>query len=147
MYCTSNSVVVPSQAGRLARRADPQVPAVEQEIYAVLFQLNRVGVVFGDALHDFERRHRNLVAARGARIGLDAAGDDDAGLLRESPQRLENLRALLLRYHALDHSRAVTEDGKEQLTRFPQVVEPSAESDFPAHVLADPIDGHSSHLR
>ena len=89
----------------LARRANPQMAVVEQEIDAVLFELNRIGLGFRDALHDFDVRDADFEAAGRARLGANLAGDDDARFLRQPAQRFEGLRLLLLRDDALHHAR------------------------------------------
>ena len=45
-----------AQNRRLPRRANPQMPLVEQKIDAVLFQLNRIRIGFRHALDNFDRR-------------------------------------------------------------------------------------------
>ena len=60
-----------AQDGRLARRANPQVALVEQEIDAVLFQLNRIGLRFRHALDHFDRADVHFAAAGRARLRLE----------------------------------------------------------------------------
>ena len=57
----------------LARRANPEMPVVQQEIDAVLFQLDRIGRVVRDALHDFDRGDLNFESAGRALIGVNAS--------------------------------------------------------------------------
>src|SRR5258706_15478924 len=110
----ANHLSANAQNGGLARRANPEMPLIQQEIDAVLFQLNGVRSVIGDALHDFNRRDLNFEPARSAFIGMDASRDDHAGLLRKSSQRLERHRLILQRYHALDRSRAVAKNREKK---------------------------------
>ena len=60
-----------AQNGGLARRANPEMAPVEQEIDAVLFELDRIWLGFRDALHDFDAADVNFAAAGGARFGLE----------------------------------------------------------------------------
>ena len=58
---------------------------VEQEIDAVLFELDRVRLRFRNALDHFDAADVNFVSAGRARFGLNFAGGDDARFLREVP--------------------------------------------------------------
>src|SRR5258706_16283323 len=109
-----NNLRANAEDGGLAGRANPEMPLIQQEINAVLFQLNGVRSVIGDALHDFNRRDLNFEPARSAFIGMDASRDDHAGLLRKSSQRFERRRLILQRYDALDRPGAVTENREKQ---------------------------------
>jgi hypothetical protein len=69
---------------------------LHEEVDAVLLEGDGVGVGLGDALDDFEVFDVELEAAGGALVGADFAGDDDAGLLGEALERLEDLGGTLL---------------------------------------------------
>ena len=106
-----------AQDGRLARGADPEVAVLHEEVDAVLLGGDGVGVGLGDALDDLDVLDVELVAAGGALVGADLAGDDDAGLLREAFEGFEDgsgATALDVG-HALDGAGAVAEDGEEEL--------------------------------
>ena len=94
-----------AQDRRLARRAQPQVAMLHQEIDAVFLQRDRVGIVFRDLLHHLHVADVQLVAAGGALVGPHLAAHDHARFLRQPLQRFEGLRRLVLRHHALDHAR------------------------------------------
>ena len=83
-----------------------------------------------------------LEAGGGAGVGADVAGDDEGGFEGEG---LEGLEDVLgdggFGDDALDGAGAVAEDGEEQLARGAEVVEPAAEGDGLAFVLADGGDG------
>src|SRR5262249_43227297 len=64
----------------LAWRSNPQVPALEQVVGAVLLGRDRVVVRFGDNL---ELRDVELISARGTRVGADRAVHDDGAFLRQ----------------------------------------------------------------
>ncbi len=79
-----------------------KMPMVEQEIHAVLFELNGIWVGFRDALDDFNFRHVHFKAAGRPFIGADHSGDDDARFLCKAAHRLERIRMFFLRNDALD---------------------------------------------
>ena len=88
------------------------------------------GVGFADELEDFDVLDVELEAAGGALVGADFGGDDDAGLLREGLDAVEDLgRDGGLGDDALDGAGAVAEDGEEELAGLAHVVEPAAEGD------------------
>ena len=74
----ANGFGADAQDGSLARRANPEMAVIEQEIDAVFFQLNRIGSVVGHALHDFDRGDLNFEPARRALIRMNLSGNDDA---------------------------------------------------------------------
>ena len=80
----TNRLRTDTQDCGLARRTNPEMSLIQQEIDAVLFQLNRIRSFIGNSLHDFDRRDLNFKPARRALIGMDASRDDHAGLLRKS---------------------------------------------------------------
>src|ERR1700682_5597898 len=141
----ANGLGADAQDRGLAGRADPEMPAVQQEIHAMLFELNRIRSVVRDALHDFNRGNLNLKPARRALIGVNASRDDHARLLRQAAQSFKRRRLILQRYDALDRSRAVAKDGEKQFPRFAQVVQPTAQRDFLAIMLPDILNGHYWH--
>ena len=131
-----------AEDGGLARGADPEMAMLHEEVDAVLLESDGVGVGLGDALDDLEVFNVELVAAGGALVGADFAGDDDAGFLGEAFEGLEDLGGDALDVgHALDGAGAVAKDGEEQLAALAEVVEPSAEGDGLAFMLADGGDG------
>ncbi len=115
---------------------------LHEELDAVLFERDRVGVGLGDALDDLDVFDIELEAAGGAFVGADFAGDDDAGLLRQAFECLEDRgRHALDVGHALHGAGAIAKDGKQQLAAFARVVEPSVKSDGLAFKLAERGDG------
>ena len=80
----AHDVGADAEDGGLARRADPEVAVLHEEVDAVLFEGDGVGVGLGNALHDLDVFDVELEAAGGALVGADLAGDDDAGLLGEA---------------------------------------------------------------
>ncbi len=131
-----------AEDGGLARGADPEVAVLHEEVGAMLFEGDGVGIVFGDALDDLDVLDVELVTAGGAFVGADFAGDDDGGFVGEAFDGLEDLgRDGGFGDDALDGAGAVAEDGKEQLAALAQVVEPAVQGDGLAFVLADAGDG------
>jgi hypothetical protein len=98
----------------LARRANPEVPLIEQEIDAVLFELDGEGRALWNFLDDLDFRDADLVAAGGALFRANLAGDNDARFLRQALQRFKRLGIFLQRANALDDPGAVAEDRKKQ---------------------------------
>ena len=118
------------------------MPVLHQKFDAVLLERDGVGVGLGHALNHLDVFHIELEAAGRALIGANLPGDDDARLLGEAFERLEHLRrdALYVGY-ALYGAGAVAKNGKQQLAAFAQVVEPSAQGDGLAFMLAQCGDG------
>ena len=141
----TNGLGADAQDRGLARCANPQVPVVQQKIHPVLLELNRVGSVVRNALHHFDRRDLNFKPARSALIGVNFPGDDDARFLRQAMKCFECCRLLLQRHDALNRSRAVAEDRKNEFSGFAQVVEPAAQCDFLSVVLTDILNGYYRH--
>ena len=117
-----------AQDGGLARRANPEMAMVEQEIDAVLFELDGIRLRFGNLLQHFDFRDAHFESARSALFGANFSGDDDAGFLRQTFQRSEGLGTFFQRANALDDASAVTENRKEQLAGFANDCRASRES-------------------
>ncbi len=117
---------------------------LHEEVDAVLLERDRVGIGLGDALDDLNILDVQLKPAVGALVGADLAGDDDTGLLGQALERLKDLRRNALDVgYALDGAGAVAKDGKQELAALAQVIEPSAQSDGLAFMLAEGGDrGH-----
>jgi hypothetical protein len=96
---------------------------LHEEIDAMLLEGDGVGVGLGDALDDLEVFDIEFEAAGSALVGADFAGDDDARLLCEAFEGLEDFgRDALDMGNALDGSGAIAKDGKEQLATLAEVV-------------------------
>src|SRR6266567_2849238 len=78
-----------AENGRLARRSNPQVALIEQEINAVLFELDREGRTLRDFLDDLDFADADFVTTRSTLFRADSACDDDAGFLCQSFERFE----------------------------------------------------------
>ena len=114
---------------------------VHQEVDAVFFGSDGIGIGFGDTLHHLDVRNVEFIAARSALVSANLAFDNDAGFLGEALDGVENFgRNGVLRDYALDDARAVAKLGKKELAAFAEVVEPSADGDRLAFVLADFCD-------
>ena len=134
-----------AQDGGLAGRANPEVALIEQEIDAVFFELDGKGRGVGDFLNDLDFGDAHFEAARGALLGANFAGDDDAGFLRETFQRFKGFGIFFQRADTLDDAGAVAKNREQQFAGFAQVVEPAANRYFLPVVLAcllDRDDGH-----
>src|SRR5271169_1990973 len=119
---------------------------LHQEIDAVLFGSDGIGISFRDALHDLHVGNVEFVAAGGTLIGADFAFDDDARFLGEAFDGVKNFGWNgVFRDYALDDARAVAKLGEEELAAFAEIVEPSADGDGLAFVLADFCDGADGH--
>src|SRR5262249_16918578 len=115
--------------------ADPQVPAVEQVVDAMLLRGDRELVRLADHV---EVLHVDLVSARGTFVSPRRARDNDRGFLRERIRAREQLVAdRSLRHHALNEPGAVAQDQKVNLAARPAVVQPSLDGDLFAFVAAD----------
>ena len=114
---------------------------VEEEIHAMLFELNRIRIGLGDALDNFGGADLNFKPAGRARLGLNFSSNDDARLLRETFKCVERGGIFFLGDDALDHAGAVAKNREEQLAGFTQVVKPSANRDAASGVLAGLFDG------
>ena len=127
-----------TEDGGLAGGADPEVAMLHEEVDAVLFEGDGEGGFVGDSLQNFDVFDVEFEAGRGAGVGADFSGDDDAGLQGEVLQRLEDdLGNGGLGDNALDGSGTVAEDGEEELAGGAEIVEPAAEGDGLAFVRAE----------
>src|SRR5207245_6713480 len=130
-----DDLVADAQDRLLPLAADPQVPAVEQIVDAVLLRRDGEVVRLAD---DLQRLDVDFVAARRALVGARGAGDDDGGFLREMIGRLEQLVAdRRLRHHALNEPGAVAENQEMDLAARAAVVKPPLDGDLFALVLPD----------
>ncbi len=129
----------------LARSSDPQVALVEQEIDAVLFELDGEGCGFRNALDDLDFGDAHFVPAGSALLGANLSRYNDAGLLREPLKRFESLRIFFERADALNDASAVPKDREDQLAGFANVVEPAADGDFLAVVFPCVFNGDRGH--
>ena len=108
----------------------------------MFFGSDGIGIAFGHALHDLDVRDVEFIAAGSALIGADLAFDDDAGFLGEALDGVEDFgRDGVLRDYSLDDAGAVAKLREKKLAAFAEVVEPSANGDGLAFVLADFCDG------
>jgi hypothetical protein len=115
---------------------------LHEEVDAMLLEGDGVGIGLGDALDDLEIEDIELISARRPLVGTDFAGDDDARLLGEAFQGIEDGgRNALYVGDALDGAGAVAKDGEEELAALAEVVEPAAECDGLAFMLAEGGDG------
>ena len=114
---------------------------LHEEIGAVFFGRDGIRIGFRHALHDLHVRNVKLVSAVGALVGADFAFDDHAGFLGQGLDRVEHFRRdRVLGHDALNHARAVAKLREQQLPALAQVVEPAADGDRLAFVLADFCD-------
>jgi len=81
--------------GSLARRADPDMAVVEQEVDSMFLELNRERRTLRNLLDDLDFTDTDFVTARCALLGANSAGDNNAGFLRETFERCECLRRFL----------------------------------------------------
>jgi hypothetical protein len=110
---------------------------LHEEVDAVLFEGNRVGIGLGDALDHLEAFDIKLKATWGTLIRADLAGNNDAGLLREALEGFKNFGGHALYVgHALEGAGAVSKDGEKELATFAKVVKPTAESNRLPFMLA-----------
>ena len=125
--------------------ANPQVPAIEQVVHAVLFRRDRVVVRRSD---HFQPRRRELVAALGALVLAHDAGDDHGALLREVIGRLERLFGHVVPAHDdLQETGAVAQHEEVDLAARTPVVQPALDGDGLADVLADLVDVDVGHVQ
>ena len=139
-----DDLVPHAQDGLLARRPDPEVPAVHQVVDAVLLRRDRVVVRLGDHR---EAGPGQLETALGPRVGAHPAGDDDGGLLGEVVGPGKQLLADVgLRHHDLDEAGPVPDDEEMDLAARAAVVQPAPEGDVLAVELGDVLDvGNGRH--
>ena len=91
LRCGAHDFGADAEDGGLARGADPEMAVLHEEVDAVLLEGDGVGVGLGDALDDLQVFDVEFEAAGSALVGADLAGDDDAGLLGEAFEGLEDL--------------------------------------------------------
>ena len=114
----------------LARRAQPQVAVIHQEVDAVL--LGRDRVLRGDE-HRGQPGDLQLEAARGPGLGLDLAGEGQGRLQGEAIEGGEiRVREPALHQDSLGHTGAVPKDDKTDLAAGAQVRDPTLEGRTPA---------------
>ncbi len=122
----------------LARRADPEMAVLHEEVDAVLLGRDGVGIGLGDFLQDLHVGNVEFEAAGGALVGADFAFDDHARFLRQALEGVEGFgRDGVLGDNTLNLTAAVTEDWEQKLSALAQVIQPSANGDRLAFVLAD----------
>ena len=129
----------------LARRSNPEMTVVQEKVDAMFFQLDGEGRALRDFLDDLDFRDAQFVAAGGAFLRADLSGDDDAGFLSETLQRFERFRILLQGANALDDSRAVAKNRKQQFSRLAKVIKPSLESNFLSVEFPRLLNGDDRH--
>jgi hypothetical protein len=113
------------------------MPPLHQELDAMLLGRDRVGIVLRHALHHLHLLDIQLIAAR-ARLSartLPVTMTLDSCVSPSAPRRPRRDAGLV--GHALNRPCAVAKDGKEQLAALAQVVEPAAQGDGLAVMLAD----------
>ena len=76
---------------------------------------------------------------------MDAPRNDDAGFLRQAAQGFERRRLVFQGDDALNRTRAVAEDGEEEFAGLAQIVQPAAQRDFLAVVLAHVLNSDYRH--
>ena len=112
----------------LARRAQPEMAVLHEKLHAVLFGRDRVRL--GHLMHGHVR-HVDLVAAGYAGrtlVGLDRAGHDDAALLGQVADFLEDIgRHVALEDHRLADAGTVAHLQKEETPLAGLVVKPALE--------------------
>ena len=127
-----------AQDGRLPRRPHPQMPMLHQKIRAVLFRRDGIRRLLINQLHDFQIFNIQLIAARGPLVRTDFAAHDDRAFLRQRLDARENFfRHAGFMRDTLDGAGAIAKNRKDKLAGFAQVVEPSAQGDGLAVVLAN----------
>ena len=115
---------------------------LHQKIGAVFFGRDGVRIGFGHALYDLDIGDVEFESAVRALVGANFAFNDNAGFLRQCFYRIEDFRSdRILGNNALDNARTVAELGKKQLPALAQIVEPAANGDRLAFMLADFGDG------
>jgi hypothetical protein len=103
---------------------------LHEEVDTGLFELDGEGCFYGDFLDDGDAFDVELVAGGGAAVGADLAGDGEGGLEGEVLEGFEDFFGDGgFGDDALDGAGAVAEDGKQELARGAEVVEPAAEGD------------------
>src|SRR6267154_5072008 len=101
------------------------MPVVEQEIHAMLFQLNWKRRALRHFLYDLDFADAHFESAGCALFRADFSRRNDARFLRQPFQCFKRFRALFQRAHALDNSSSIAENRKDQLAGLAQIVEPA----------------------
>ena len=116
----------------LARRTQPQVAVIHQEVGAVLLGSDRIALGHRDHAH---RLKPHLDAPGGARVRAQDAADHERGLLGEAVTRLPLLRRQILDSgHALHHPGPVPHQQELDLAARPSVREPAPQLDGAARM-------------
>ncbi len=131
------------QQGVLLRRAQPEMPVVEQEVGTMLLGADRV---VNRLLQQREPGQAHLVSARSALVLPDPADHIDGRFLgRLRAGREDGGVDLRLKRDGLQVSAAVAKDQELELPLFATVVDPATDSDLLALVEADLPDGGQNH--
>ena len=97
-----------------------------------------IRVALGHPLHDLHIRDVQFVAAGSALVGAHLAFNNDTRFLGQALYRVEDFgRDRILGHDALNNTRAIAKLREQQLPTLAQVVEPAANGDALAFVLAD----------
>ena len=130
--------VADAHGGPLAAAPEPEVPAVHEELDAVLFGRDRVRL--GEREH-LDARGLDLDPARLPLVGADRALDTERALLRQRLGGLPRLGPDGVRVHDDLHDPAPVADLEElQALRPARVVEPPVDGDGLADVLGEGFD-------
>ena len=136
--------VADADDGVLALAAEPEMAMVHQEFGAVVFGCDGVGLIFGDALVNFDGFDVELKARVGAGFGADFAGDGDGGFLGEGFEGVERFFGEgAFDGDALDEAGAVAELGEDDFAGLADVVEPAGDGDGLVRVTGGFGDGDS----
>ncbi len=126
-YCADH-LVAHADDGVLPLAAQPEVAMIHQKLDAVILRGDGVGIGFRHALHHFQILHVHFVAAGGALVGADLAGDNDGGFLGQVFDGLEQGFGQRTFYgHALHQAGAIAQDRKDDFAGFAKVVEPTGD--------------------
>ena len=130
--------------GVLALRAQPEVAVVHQEVGPVV--LGADGVLGRRRAEDLQLLHVELELALDLAVLLHGAHDLERRLLLDVIGLLEDVgRDVPLEDHALGRARPVADLEKVQLAARAAVVEPAAQGDGLADVLAQILHAHFAH--
>ena len=114
------------------------MPVLHQEIDAVLFQRDGIGIVLRNALDHLHIGDVQFVAAGSALVGANLAFNNHARFLGQAFDGIEDFGGdRILGHDALNHAGAIAKLREQQLPALAQVVEPAANGDALALVLAD----------
>src|SRR5918995_7154638 len=127
-----NDFVTNAKDGLLPRRANPEVPPIEQVIDPML--LRRDGIVERWSMN-LQGRGIDLVSTRRARVRSNRARDTERRLLPEMIRRLEHVISDgRLRHDGLDDAGAVSNLQEVNLAARAAVVQPAVDRDLLAFV-------------